>query len=297
MEHLTVYKTPPVKAEYLITALAGWADAAEAATAGVRYLVRHFKAKRFAELDPEEFYDFSHVRPYTSLTRDDQRRLRWPANELFYCTTGKPKRGLLFFLGVEPSLKWRTYADTIVGLAQQWGVSTVVHAGAVLDAVPHTREMLLTGSSNRSDFTPKLEKHNLRPSNYQGPAGISSALMEACSRRELSFATVWGHTPHYIQAAPNYKASYSLLKVLSSLLGFKMDFSELESAAARYQEMVGGAIVQDSQLSTYVSKLEERYDDAQGEAREMPLPEEAVRDLETFLKERQRPGGSGGLLS
>ena len=99
MEHLTVYKTPPVKAEYLITALAGWADAAEAATAGVRYLVRHFKAKRFAELDPEEFYDFSHVRPYTSLTRDDQRRLRWPANELFYCTTGKPKRGLLFFLG------------------------------------------------------------------------------------------------------------------------------------------------------------------------------------------------------
>ena len=291
MKHLKIHKTPSVDADCMITALAGWADAGEAATAALRYLIRLFKAEKFAELDPEEFYDFSHIRPYTSLTKDGERRIRWPANEIYSCSLDEPGTGLLFFLGVEPSLKWRTYADTLVGLARSRGVSTVVHIGALLDAVPHTRDIQLTGTANSPEFRQTLEKLAVSPSRYQGPTGITSAVTEACTKQGLGFATMWGHAPHYLQAAPNYTVSHSLIKALSSLLHIKVPMQELEAASAKYQQEVTAALDSDSQLSDYVRKLEERYDTAEGETWEMPRPDEVVRDLERFLKERQRSSG------
>lgn len=284
---------PSAPTRLLVTALAGWADAGEAATAALRRLSKQFNAKKFADLDPEEFYDFSQVRPYTSLNRDGLRRIRWPANELFYSPTALSGAGALLFLGVEPSLKWRTYAESIISLGQQCGVSRVVHIGALLDAVPHTREILLTGSSNNKDMIETLEDYGIRPSRYQGPTGITSAVMEACSKRDISFTTLWGHTPHYLHAAPNYTVSHALVRGLSSLLTASIELGELQEASERYHQQVSSAVVEDSQLSSYIEKLEERYDSAELRNIEMPQPDEVVRDLEDFLKERQRRFGGG----
>ena len=284
---------PGAPTRLLVTALAGWADAGEAATAALRRLSKQFNAKKFADLDPEEFYDFSQVRPYTSLNRDGLRRIRWPANELFYSPAALSGAGALLFLGVEPSLKWRTYAESIISLGQQCGVSRVVHIGALLDAVPHTREILLTGSSNNKDMIDTLEDYGIRPSRYQGPTGITSAVMEACSKRNISFTTLWGHTPHYLHAAPNYTVSHALVRGLSSLLTASIELGELQEASETYHQQVSSAVVEDSQLSSYIEKLEERYDSAELRNIEIPQPDEVLRDLEDFLKERQRRFGGG----
>ena len=293
MEHLRIQEMPSAPTPLLVTALAGWADAGEAATAALRRLAKLFDAKKFADLDPEEFYDFSQVRPYTSLNRDGLRRIRWPANELFYSPTAISGAGALLFLGVEPSLKWRTYAESIIDLGQRCGVSKVVHIGALLDAVPHTRETLLTGSSNNKDMIETLEDHGIRPSRYQGPTGITSAVMEACSKRDISFTTLWGHTPHYLHAAPNYTVSHALVRALSGLLTASIELRDLEEASATYHHQVSSAVIEDSQLSSYIEKLEEKYDSAESRDFEIPQPDEVVRDLEDFLKERQRRFGGG----
>ena len=291
MEHLRVIEMPQVGTDLLITALAGWADAGEAATAALKYMMRKSGAKKFAELDPEEFYDFSQVRPYTSLNKQGMRQIRWPSNEMHYSPKGRLGKGVMYFLGVEPSLKWRTYAEAIIGMAHQCGVTTVVHVGALLDAIPHTRDVLMTGSSNDLEFKQGLESYNIRPSRYQGPTGITSAVMEACTKHNISYATVWGHTPHYLQAAPNYSVGQALIKTLSHLVGINVEMGDLEAAADTYRREVSGAVERDSQISAYVGKLEERYDHNEGEPEEMPQPDEVLRDLENFLKNRQRPSG------
>ena len=282
---------PVASTDLLVTALAGWADAGEAATAALRRLAKQFDARKFADLDPEEFYDFSQVRPYTSLTRQGLRRIRWPANELFYSPSAMSGAGTLLFLGVEPSLKWRTYAESIVDLGQQCGVSKVVHIGSLLDAVPHTREILLTGSSNNKNMLEALEDQGIRASRYQGPTGITSAVMEACTKRGISFTTLWAHTPHYLHAAPNYTVSHALVRGLSGLLTASIELGELEEASTAYHQQVSSAVIDDSQLSSYIEKLEERYDSAEMRNLEIPQPDEVVRDLEDFLKERQRRFG------
>lgn len=48
----------------MLVAFSGWPAAAEAATRALRYLVRNLGATKFAEIDPEEFYDFTVVRPH-----------------------------------------------------------------------------------------------------------------------------------------------------------------------------------------------------------------------------------------
>ena len=185
MSHLTVHEELQGNYDCLVVAFAGWADAAEAATTPIKYLNRKLKTTKFAELDPEEFYDFTQTRPYTTRSRSGRRRVHWPANEFFHWTPEDSGNdaggGVLLYLGVEPNLKWRTFTETVTGLVRGLGVKTVVHLGALLDAVPHTRECRLTGSSTHSDIQELFDDAGVRSSKYQGPTGISSVFMEGCT--------------------------------------------------------------------------------------------------------------------
>lgn len=292
MTHLNIHRELNAKFDHLIVAFAGWPDAGESATSSIKYLMRQLEAAKFADIDPEEFYDFTQERPRSIRTRDGRRRVRWPSNEFYYWQAPRPApagtpRGALFFIGVEPNLKWRTFSETIANLALDLGVKTVVHLGALLDAVPHTREVRLTGSSTLPVLQEALESSNIGTSNYQGPTGISTAVMETCTRKGMSYASLWGHTSHYLQAAPNYRVSYTLAETISRLLGLPVNLSELRSAAEKFDQEVVQAIDKDDQLAGYVRKLEDRYDETLADS-PMPEPADIVRDLEQFLRSEQR---------
>ena len=291
-DYLKISEEPPVPIKHLITAFKGWPDAGEGASSAIRYFLRKLPARRFAELDPEEFYDFTQVRPQTSMNSEGQRVMKWPANELYYWISEDRSRGLMFLLGLEPNLRWKTYCRALLEPAQGWGVETVVHLGSLLDAIPHTREVRVSGSSTNGDLRATLEGGAINASNYQGPTGITSAVMESCNARGLHFATMWGHTPHYLHAAPNYRVSYALASNLCRLLEIPVSLDELRAAADIFDREVDKAVGDDSQIGAYVGKLEQRFDEAHvPSGGEMPRPEELVRDLEEFLKKQR--GGEG----
>ena len=273
--------------KHLVIVFSGWADAAEGATSAVKFLQRKLKGKKFADIDPEEFYDFSQTRPYSSRTREGKRRIQWPANEFSYLTDPSTDSGIMVFVGVEPNLKWRTFAKTVASVAKDHGVESVIHIGALLDAVPHTRPVKLSGTASESRLSEFLEGQGIKSSNYQGPTGISSAVMAACINEGLEYTSIWGHTSHYLQAAPNHRVGSTLLEVLLKLLNLPLDLAELKSAAGLFNDEVEKAVAKDEQISSYVTKLEGQYDEAVA-AIEIPDPAELVRDLENFLRGTQR---------
>ena len=291
MSYLKILRQPDVELEYLIIAFGGWADAGESATAAIKFLQRKLNASKFAEIDPEEFYDFTQTRPFVSRARDGSRRVSWPANEFSYWAGPATGQGAMTFLGIEPNLRWRTFSKTIADLAQKYGVKKVIHLGALLDAVPHTRDVKVSGTATHRDLQATLDNADIRGSDYQGPTGISSAVMEACADLGLDYTSLWGHTPHYLQAAPNYRVGYTLAQHLIALLDLSLDLSELQTAAGTFDEQVVNAVARDDQLSAYVHKLEGHYDESTPVA-EIPDPAELVRDLEQFLRseQRRRPG-------
>ena len=291
-QYFTILKTPEVKSSYLLMAFRGWPDAGEGASGALRYLLKRLAGKKMAEMDPEEFYDFSQVRPHIKLKGDGVRELKWPTNEIFLQDAQSQSDNLLFFLGMEPNLKWRTYCDAVLNLAVESGVHTVVHLGALLDAIPHTRDLVMTGSTTDSSLRERLLKLNIRSSGYQGPSGISSAMMERCTAKGLKFVSLWGHSSHYLQTYPNYKVTYGVVKTVCRVLELEMDHRELEAAASVFQKEMHKVVEEDSQLRSYVNKLETRFDQALVSLAEMPNPEEMVQELERFLKDQL--GGSNG---
>ena len=118
MDFFKQYDPPTdLKDPVMLFAFAGWADAADSATHALRYLVENAGATKFAEVDPEEFYNFTRVRPHTQFDGDGNRYIEWPANELFLLRGGAGVSDLVVFVGVEPTLKWRTFTASLAPAA------------------------------------------------------------------------------------------------------------------------------------------------------------------------------------
>jgi hypothetical protein len=80
MDEVTFHREPPSNIPTMVTALSGWIDAGEAATGAMRFLVRQLAATPLAAIDPEDFVDFTQVRPVVRLTAAGERTIRWPRN-------------------------------------------------------------------------------------------------------------------------------------------------------------------------------------------------------------------------
>lgn len=301
MESLVVHTLPRLTRPVLAGAFAGWPDAQEGATYAVRYLVRQLGAAPCASIDPEEFYDFQRVRPIVYLNERGERVIHWPSNEFFAWQGEGAPFGFLFFVGIEPHMRWKTFTRTILSLAQQVGVERVVMLGSLLDAVPHTREPRITGTANQPELRRTLEGLGVFGSRYQGPTGIGSALTEACTQARLPFCSLWAHCPHYLQVSPNPKASLALLERLERLLGVVFPLGALRGMVAAFESEMAKAVASNPELAAHLRRLEEAYDMAAERPperqEELPPPEEMVKELEEFLRRQWRgdggPGASG----
>ena len=289
MDGLIEHEVPQGNLPTMLVAFAGWPDAAEAATRAMRFLVRKLRAKKFAEIDPEDFYDFTHVRPHSRVNRRGERITRWPQNDFYYYSPDDESRALLLFVGTEPNLKWRTYSNILTTIAERHEVKLIVSLGALLDAVPHTREPRVTGRASSVELTQKAEWLGIKNSGYQGPTGIHTAFADACAKLDLAQASIWGHCPHYVNTSPDPKVSHALLTRLRSLIDIDVDLEELHIAGNAYQEEVDKVIAKQPDVSSYVRRLERRYDEAQTATEEIPSPETMVEELENFLRS-QNPG-------
>ena len=296
MDHLRIEETPPLKDPVLITAFAGWSDAAQAATSAAKFLTATWDAYRFAEIDPEEFYDFTENRPTVKLDEGNLRQITWPANECYYFRREGAAHDFIVLVGIEPNLRWKLYTDTILEIIRRQKISLVLTLGALLADVPHTRPVRVTGTTSNPNAAARLKGLAVTASKYEGPTGIVGVLHDQLRRRQIDGASIWANVPHYISAAMNPKATAALLRRLDDLFDLGLDLRELEGAAQRFETEVSEAVAQDADASAYVRQLEERADadpEPEPEFRppSQPLPsgDVVVRELEEFLR-RQREG-------
>jgi len=288
------YRPDGLRAPALVCAFKGWNDAADAASSALTFVGSALGARRFATIDPEEFYDFQATRPQVKLVEGMARAIVWPEVELYEARVPRAPRDLVLLTGHEPSMRWRTFASVIVELAEALGTQLVVTLGALLADVPHTRPVSVTGLASDPVLVSRL---GLANSSYEGPTGIVGVLHAACQQNGLPSASLWAAVPHYIAAAPNPKASLALVRKLEGLVGVAVDASELESAAAEYERQVNLAVQSDPDVQAFVERLEQAAGDASDEPTgPLPSGDSIARDLQRFLRQRGGdPPGRAGL--
>jgi proteasome assembly chaperone (PAC2) family protein len=286
-EYVNVEWRPKLERPVLIAAFTGWNDAAEAASLAVSTLGENWEAKRFGGFDGEEFFDYQATRPQIKLIEGVTRTIEWPQNDLLATDTSLEalgNRSAILLSGPEPNFRWRKFSQAVVDLAREFNVRLVVTIGALLADVPHSRPVSV--SANAQD--PSLvESLGLSASRYEGPTGITGVLHRYCAQEGLPAVSFWASVPHYLPSVPSAPAALALLQSLSKLLGSDFDAARLERASEDYQRQVSVAVAQDSDLTSYVHMLEERYDaQTEGGTRDLPSGDELAHELERFLREK-----------
>ena len=116
-DELRIDHRPELERPVLVAAFRGWNDGAQAASLAAGYLAKTWGAERFAEVDPEEFFDFQATRPHVSLEEGLTRRIDWPETAFYHARPAGLDRDVVLLLGIEPNLRWRTFTELVAGLA------------------------------------------------------------------------------------------------------------------------------------------------------------------------------------
>ncbi len=273
---------PQLRRPVLVAAFEGWADAADAASDAVSWLASTWDARPFAGIDPEEFFDFTSTRPTVRLDEDLNRHVEWPRNVFSACSAPGSAHDVVLLQGVEPHLKWRTFAGLITEVCETVGVEMMLSLGALLAEVPHTREVRITGTSADAATIDRL---GMIRSRYQGPTGILSVVTEALGARGIPSASLWAATPHYVSQTPSPKATLALVQRAGDILGASVRATDLEVASAAYERQVSEVVAGDEDVAAYVRRLEQAHEQPQLELR-LPDAEALADEVEKFLREQ-----------
>lgn len=284
MEALSWEGEPPeLRSPVLVAAFQGWNDAASAATTALEAVAVAADSEVVARIDPEEFFDFQDNRPTVRLTAGQTRRIDWPTNTLIAAPVPGAERDLVLLSGTEPSLRWRTFSELVIGAAERLEVEYVITLGALIADVAHTRPVPITGLAS----DPKLvEELGLSRSKYEGPTGIVGVLHDACRNRALTSASLWAAVPHYVAAVPNPKAALALLRRLEGLTGVAVEASELEEASERFEGQIDRAVAANPEIEELVQRLEQEQAETVDLADDVPSGETLASEFQRFLRQR-----------
>jgi proteasome assembly chaperone (PAC2) family protein len=290
MSELNVAFRPELRRPVMVAAFRGWNDGGQGASLGAAYLAKQWSAARFAEIEPETFFDFQAVRPHVSLVEGETRKIEWPDTGFFHARIPGTDRDAVLLLGIEPNLRWRTFSNLVLELAQDLGVEMFVTFGSLLADVPHTRPAPVTASATDPALVAEL---GLDASRYEGPTGIVGIVHDACRSVDIPSVSLWAAVPHYVSLAPSPRAALALVRRFGELLQVDVDVRELEQAADEYAEQVSEAVSTDPETAAYVEELEQRVDALASES-DLPSGESLAAELTRFLRERDEEEGNGG---
>ena len=262
----------------VLAAFEGWNDAGESASGALSHLLSSWKYSLAAITDPEDYYDFQVNRPQIRVDDKVIREIIWPNTAVYEVSTPQFHNDFLIVKGIEPSMKWRTFAAEILDLADDYEASMLITLGALLADAPHSRPIVVTGTGSHPDVAARL---GVEVSKYEGPTGIIGILQDGALRRGLDAVSLWASVPHYVSTPPSPKATLALINALEDFLEISIDQGDLPDRAESWEKQVNQMAAEDSEVGDYVKQLERSKDES-----DLPsISGEAIaREVERFLR-------------
>lgn len=262
----------------VLAAFEGWNDAGESASGALTHLLTTWTHSLVASTDPEEYYDFQVNRPQIRVDEKVVREVIWPNTSIFEVSTPSLPHDFLIIKGIEPSMKWRTFAAELLDLADDYEASMLITLGALLADAPHSRPIVVTGTGAHPDVATRL---GVEISKYEGPTGIIGVIQDAANRRGLDAISLWASVPHYVSTPPCPKATLALINSLEDFLDISIAQGDLPERALSWEKQVDQMASEDSEVGDYVRQLERNKDES-----ELPSMsgEEIAREVERFLR-------------
>jgi proteasome assembly chaperone (PAC2) family protein len=220
---------PTLSTPVFIIGFRGWGNALEVSAGTAAYLADTLQAVSIGHIDPDACYRYDENRPVVNIETGDMKSITPPGGSFFAITTKPGENDLVVLIADEPSLNWYRFSGELVDLAHQLGAPGVITLGSMFDNVLHT-DRIISAVTTGSGFEGAVGRHRVIPINYHGPSAIHTIILEACRKRAVAGASLWGHCPVYLQGITHHGMMLQMIRVLSDMASFSSTTEALEAS-------------------------------------------------------------------
>ena len=273
---------PELEAPHALVMLRPWVDVGSVGTIVLSRLERHLDAAEVGKLArPGNFYDFTRYRPVIAM-REGIRDVTIP-NSFIYACRREGARDLLLFHLLEPHAFGEDFAEGVTEVLQAMNVARYSLVGAMYDAVPHTRPLMVTGSVQGPESQRQAREAKVEESTYEGPTTIMYVANRFATDHGMETASMIVHLPQYVQLDEDFSGAARLLESLRLLYDLPERLIDDRLGRTQYDE-VSQALESNPRLKEVVQQLERNYD-ARPAARQATEQAPLAPEIERFLKE------------
>jgi hypothetical protein len=283
---------PPVASGLpLVVALTGFTDAGGAVSGLIDYMRDELDSRVLATFENDILLDYRARRPL--VTFDEDHLTDWTPQRLELTLTGDAiGQPFLLLAGYEPDFAWNAFADSVVAIAANLGVSSVTWVHAIPMPVPHTRPVPTTVSGTRDELT---AAHSVWRPRTQVPGTVAHLLELRLADAGVPIAGFALLVPHYLADSEYPAAILAALDSIAVATGRVFAGDELRDQNRDYLEKVTEQVSGNDELMGMLQGLEERYDSYMAGSTQatpiihtgdLPSADELAAELERFLANR-----------
>ena len=250
---------PELRDPHVFAMVRPWVDVGSVGTLTLNRLERFMGSKELGRLGrPGTFFDFTRYRPNMRLV-DGKREVKIPNSIIRYAITENGPDYLFLHL-MEPHSNGEDYTDSILEVINHFNIKRYCRLGAMYDAVPHTRPLLVTGSLGNVEQKRPVANFKIRQSTYQGPTTIMNLLSEGIEKADIESINFMVHLPQYVQLEEDYAGTSRMIEVLSSVYdSIPADLAPVRRGQRQYREL-NSTLDRNSELKTLIQQMEAYYD-------------------------------------
>lgn len=235
---LCMYRIKEIQCSHtiMIIGFAGYSDAAYATSSSLDYLIKKFNAEKIGEFNSDDLYNYSILRPVTSIRSGEILKIEFPSLEIFH--TLNNGRDIIFIKGFEPQLRWLEFMDSIIEMSRKLNVKEVYTLGSFIDYSEEVKvSVVLTDKSLKNI----VENLGLGLIDYQGPCSIYTPMISRLYGEGIKALSLWAHIPYRDYAllsrigATDWRASSKLVSSLLKVVDLRLDIKDLEEKALQVE--------------------------------------------------------------
>jgi len=203
--------------------IAGWTkDIGAVSQLAADYLIKTSDAGAFCQVDPAGFYAVGGV-----TVADDVAQ--FPLSRFFYSQS----HSAVILRADEPQSNRYEYLSAVLDLAQQYAGATGLYTiNGIAALTAHTTPRRVFGAFNDVAMQRRLQQLVPSDANWQGPPHVSTYLLWLAGRRHLPGVNLWVEVPFYLADYEDHQSVKAVVSLLSMMLGWELDLSELDRLAA-----------------------------------------------------------------
>ena len=251
----------------MVALLTGFSDSGATVQQLSEHLFANLENEVVIRFDNDELLDYRSRRPILYFEKDHIDSYE-PANLAIYLMKDEADQSFLLLEGYEPDMKWESFANAVVEIAQRFEISSFTWVHAIPFPIPHTRATGVTVSGNRKDMIDRFSEWKPQT---QVPGNIVHLLEYRLIESGFSVAGFVLLVPHYLADNEVPKSALSGLELITAATGLVFPSDELRDRANAFDSKVNTQVQDNPELSKLIQTLEQGYANGETAPARAPL--------------------------